>query len=176
MLLIGLITGGIGRPFKKLGSRKQMIMVATSERDCDAKTKENELRGSRSHVHRYIEVSPPWRGDAWTRMRRGAPWAPEIEGTDCVSENDRCLPGRARRSRSERGETDCVLILIPQRHHHPTVCTQASRIPLDRASGDVVLSSHHQCTGILRTKISRTMDDLQRTHRSSKVRATFAQR
>ena len=38
-------------------------------------------------------------------------------------------------------------ILKSHRRHHPTECTQASQMPPSRASGDGLLSSHHQCLG-----------------------------
>ena len=40
-----------------------------------------------------------------------------------------------------------IALLKSHRHHHPTDCTQASRIPPSQESGGRLLSSHHQCTG-----------------------------
>ena len=74
-------------------------------------------------------------------------------------------------------------ILKTHRHHHPTDCTKISQSSPGWASGDWLLSSHHQCTGkthrnrvkftlvkdvgtllAASEEIRRAKDDLQRTH------------
>ena len=57
---------------------------------------------------------------------------------------NRSRPAPARRSAPPHGETECVSTLGSHRHHRPTDCTQASQIPPGQASGDRLLSSHHQ--------------------------------
>ena len=70
--------------------------------------------------------------------RQSSEFAPKIEGPQSLRPSLKtqiCASG------------DRVRFILKSHRHHPTDCTQASQILPGRASGDRLLSSHHQCTG-----------------------------